>query len=83
MGPCFEKMDHGAPYSQLLSITFATPACAFAYATIVSTNFRWYIVHMNIKLSLIDLMMDASLALSFPANTCTTLLMTHTLWSVQ
>ncbi|KAH0583286.1 hypothetical protein H2248_011160 [Termitomyces sp. 'cryptogamus'] len=61
-------------------LVVGSTACAFAYVAIESTNFRWYIVHTNIKLSLVDLMMDASLALSFLANTWTTLLITHTLW---
>ncbi|KAG6872861.1 hypothetical protein C0995_005849 [Termitomyces sp. Mi166 len=66
----------GAPILLLVAST----ACGFAYIVILSSNFRWYIVDINLHLSLVSVMIDASLALSFLTNAFATLLIIHTLW---
>ncbi|KAG6872034.1 hypothetical protein C0995_013726 [Termitomyces sp. Mi166 len=61
-------------------LVVASTACGFTYLGIVSSNFRWFIAFLNLNLSLVNIMLDASLILSFLANTFATLLIVHTLW---
>ncbi|KAG6872035.1 hypothetical protein C0995_013727 [Termitomyces sp. Mi166 len=46
---------------------------------IVSSNFRWFIAFLNLNLSIVHIMLGASLILSFLANTFATFLIVRTL----
>ncbi|KAH0583287.1 hypothetical protein H2248_011161 [Termitomyces sp. 'cryptogamus'] len=61
-------------------LVVGSTVCGFTYVAFFSSNFRWFIASINVNMSPVHLMRDASLALSFLANTCATLLIAHTLW---
>ncbi|KAG6896699.1 hypothetical protein C0992_006637 [Termitomyces sp. T32_za158] len=61
-------------------LVFASTACGFARLAILASDFRWFIAFTNLRLSLGDVLLTASLALSFLANTFATLSILHTLW---